>query len=200
MGKRQVSSPGSDGEQVRTLGPRFESAVVFASAHHFGQVRKGNGAPYISHPLAVAALVVEYGGNEDQAIAALLHDTLEDCDVTREQLAARYGEKVAAVVVACTDTTDRPKPPWRERKESFVARLKTALPTAKLVVAADKHHNVQCILRDLARPSVGERVWDRFRAKRSEQLWYFGAVVQALRYGWQHELLDDLERLVGQLD
>jgi (p)ppGpp synthase/HD superfamily hydrolase len=184
---------------VRRYGPRFESALVSSCALHFGQERKANGAPYISHPLAVAALVAEFGGDEEQAIAALLHDTMEDCGVTRESIAARYGAEVANIVWLCTDTTEQPKPPWRARKEAYIERLRGAPARAKLVAAADKLHNVQCIAHDLRRRSVGQRVWARFRADRAEQRWYFAAVVEALGDGWQSELLDELATAVAQL-
>ncbi|MBI4702643.1 MAG: bifunctional (p)ppGpp synthetase/guanosine-3',5'-bis(diphosphate) 3'-pyrophosphohydrolase [Deltaproteobacteria bacterium] len=180
-------------------GARFESALTFACSRHFGQERKGNGAPYITHPLAVAALVGEYGGDEDQAIAALLHDVLEDCGVTETDVALRYGARVARIVASCTDTTLRPKPPWPQRKQAFLARLRGAPPDVKLVVAADKLHNAQAIVRDLRRASVGDKVWSRFRAGREDVLWYYRAAVDALTDGWSHELCDELRAVVAEL-
>jgi (p)ppGpp synthase/HD superfamily hydrolase len=180
-------------------GPRFESALGFASASHFGQHRKGNGAPYITHPLAVASIVGCYGGDEDQAIAALLHDVMEDCGVPREAIASRYGERVASIVEACTDSTARPKPPWRERKETHVSKVRTLPADHKLVVAADKLHNAQSIVRDRQRPSVGEEVWKRFSASRPEVLWYYRAMHDALADSWEHELLDELDETVQLL-
>ncbi|MBW2526064.1 MAG: HD domain-containing protein [Deltaproteobacteria bacterium] len=183
----------------RSFGPRFESALMYACMLHYGQIRKGNGCPYITHPLAVAALVAEYGGDENQVIAALLHDVLEDCDVTTDALVERYGQDVADMVVACSDTTSRPKPPWRPRKEAYLKRLATIDGRAKLVITADKLHNIQSILHDLERPSVGELIWDRFRAPKLDQLWYFNAVTAALGDGWQSELLDELRRAVARI-
>lgn len=183
----------------RTFGPRFESALMYACTLHFGQIRKGNGAPYITHPMAVASLVAEYGGDEDQVIAALLHDVLEDCDVTLEQIAMRFGQDVADMVDSCSDTKVRPKPPWRPRKEAYLRRLATVGPRAKLVIAADKLHNVQCIVHDLNRASVGEQIWLRFRAPKPDQHWYFNAVTEVLADGWQHELLDELRRTVERV-
>jgi GTP pyrophosphokinase len=182
-----------------SYGPRFESALSFASALHFGQRRKSDGAPYITHPLAVAAIVGEYGGDEDQAIAALLHDVLEDCGLSGERLAASYGARVASIVEACTDTTETPKPPWRARKLAHIERVRVVAAEAKLVIAADKLHNAECILRDLRRPSVGQAVWDRFTADRDGVRWYYRAMAEALAEGWQHELLGELDRAVCEL-
>lgn len=180
-------------------GQRFDEALLYASQQHFGQIRKGNGCPYISHPLAVASLVGEYGGDEDQAIAALLHDLLEDCSVTAAELEQRFGSAVAEMVVHCSDTTVRPKPPWKRRKQAYLASLAAVPARSRLVIAADKLHNAQCIVHDLARRSVGERIWSRFRARREDQLWYFRALVDELGRGWDHELLDELRRVVAQL-
>lgn len=167
-------------------GPRFESALAFACSHHHGQRRKGSGAPYITHPLAVSSIVGQYGGDEDQAIAALLHDVMEDCEVTREQIQTRYGERVASIVAACTDTTETPKPPWRARKEAHIAKVRDKSSDVKLVVAADKMHNAICILRDRRR--VGETIWDRFSADKDSVLWYYRAMSNALLEGWDHDL------------
>jgi GTP pyrophosphokinase len=185
-------------DKVR-YGPRFESALVYASTKHAEQHRKGCGAPYITHPLAVASLVGEFGGDEDQAIAALLHDVMEDCAVTRAELTERFGERVASMVAGCTDTTLRPKPPWRERKEKHLLHLRTLPPETKLVLACDKLHNATSIMRDLARASVGEAVWGRFRPSRPEVLWYYRSAVAALGDSWQHEVLDELGRVVAAL-
>lgn len=194
-----TNAPESTPIVARSFGPRFESALMYACGLHFGQIRKGNGAPYITHPLAVASLVSEFGGDEDQVIAALLHDVLEDCDVDASAIEARYGRDVAEMVDQCSDTTVRPKPPWRERKEAYLRRLARVSARAKLVIAADKLHNVQCILHDLERPSVGERIWGRFRAPKPDQFWYFQAVVDALAAGWEAELLDELRRAVDRV-
>ncbi len=180
-------------------GPRFESALAFACSQHHGQQRKGSGAPYIIHPLAVASIVGQYGGDEDQAIGALLHDVMEDCDVTREQIAARYGGVVAEIVVACTDSVEREKPPWRPRKEAHIAHVRNASPHAKLVVAADKMHNALSILRDRRREAIGESVWDRFSADRDSVLWYYRAMAVALAHDWPHDLAKELAATVDRL-
>ncbi|RLB62513.1 MAG: phosphohydrolase [Deltaproteobacteria bacterium] len=180
-------------------GPRFAAALEFACTQHHGQRRKGSGSPYITHPLAVASLVGDYGGDEDQAIAALLHDVMEDCDVKRSEIADRFGAQVAEIVAACTDTTEVPKPPWRPRKEAYIEHLRTQSPHIKLVVGCDKLHNAMSILRDLGRASVGEVVWTRFSADRTAVLWYYRTVAEALAHQWDHELLDELRRSVNQL-
>jgi GTP pyrophosphokinase len=183
----------------RIYGPRFESALAFASSQHLGQERKGSGAPYVTHVIGVASLVGEYGGDEDQAIAALCHDLMEDCGVTRGELAARYGDRVARIVEACSDATTKPKPPWRERKERHLAHTRGAPADVKLVAAADKLHNAQTIVRDLRRPSVGEVVWSRFTAGREPMIWYLGAMTDALADGWEHEILGELRATVAEL-
>ena len=194
-----VGSPAGTAAPRRVWGPRFESALMFACCRHYGQIRKGNGSPYITHPLGVAALVGEYGGDEDQAIAALLHDLLEDCGVKLEEISSRFGERVASIVSWCTDTTEQPKPPWQQRKEAYLARLPGAPPDARLVVAADKLQNAESIVHDLGRGSVGARVWSRFRADRDQQLWYFRTVTEVLGEGWDHELLDELRHVVSRM-
>lgn len=180
-------------------GPRFESALAFACSAHHGQRRKGSGAPYIIHPLAVASIIGQYGGDEDQAIAGLLHDVIEDCGITREQIAPRYGDRVADMVVACTDATERPKPPWRPRKEAHIAKVRTATHEVKLVICADKLHNALSILRDIRRGSIGHTVWDRFTADKTSVLWYYNAIADALAHDWEHELVAELRANVAQL-
>ncbi len=127
---------------------RLEEAFAFAADKHRDQVRKGTGVPYLTHLMAVAATVGDHGGTEAQVIAALLHDVIEDQAVTAEELAARFGPEVAAIVLACTDAMARPKPPWRARKEHHVARVRSADAAVKLVVASDKLHNARSIVRD----------------------------------------------------
>jgi (p)ppGpp synthase/HD superfamily hydrolase len=178
-------------------GPRFADALAFATTAHAGQIRKSVGAPYITHPIAVASLVGEYGGDEDQAIAALLHDVMEDCGVTSEEIARRFGARVAAIVAACTDTVEHPKPPWRERKEAHLAHVRREPPEVKLVIAADKLHNASCIVRDLHRKSVGDAVWERFTASKSDVIWYYRAMAAALAEGWSSEILQELQRTVA---
>jgi GTP pyrophosphokinase len=177
---------------------RLDHALAFIAAAFRTHVRKGSGVPYLSHLLAVAALVSEHGGDEEQTIAALCHDYLEDVEGARiEDLVNAFGPRVARLVEALSDSAGHPKPPWQERKQAYLARLAAEPPELKLISAADKLHNAGSILRD--HRALGDRVWDRFTANREQTLWYYEAVVQALGTGWTHPLLDDLERVVAEL-
>ena len=144
------------------LSERFDNALAFASKLHRHQVRKGVDVPYISHLLAVCSLVIENGGSEDQAIAALLHDAAEDQGgaAMLSEIRARYGDAVAAIVADCTDAWEEPKPAWRERKERYLASLAAKPKTSLLVSLADKVHNARSILAD--HRAVGADVWTRF--------------------------------------
>ena len=136
-----------------SLSYRFSEALSYAATLHARQQRKVSGEPYLAHLLAVAAIVMDYGGNEDQAIAALLHDAVEDQGgaTTFEEIGRRFGRAVAEIVEGCTDATAVPKPPWRPRKEAFLARLRNAAAPVRLVTAADKLHNARSILREYRR-------------------------------------------------
>lgn len=178
---------------------RLADALRLAAELHAGQRRKGSDTPYVAHLLAVCALVLEHGGDEAQAVAALLHDAVEDAggDPVRAVIRERFGDDVLAIVEGCTDTDETPKPPWRARKERFLARLAQAPPRVRLVVAADKLHNVTCTRRDLARE--GAAVWTRFRGGREGTLWYYDAAVRALRHGGSHPVVEELAREVSAL-
>ena len=158
----------------------FESALKFASRLHADQPRKGSDAPYISHLLAVAAIALEHGATEKEAVAALLHDAVEDQggQETLDKIRRRYGKRVASIVAACSDTDELPKPPWRERKEAYVARLRSEPYSVRLVVAADKLHNVRHLLSSYR--VHGEDLWSSFKGGRDGTLWYYRAVVDAL--------------------
>jgi (p)ppGpp synthase/HD superfamily hydrolase len=182
---------------------RFDAALAYAARIHRDQVRKGSGVPYVTHLLAVAALVGEAGGSEDQVIAALLHDAIEDCvaeipDI-REQLAARFGSAVLDMVEACTDTDEVPKPPWRPRKEAYLARLRAEPPGAPalLVSLADKLHNATTIRRDLQ--VVGDAFWERFRGGREGTIWYYTAVAEAFAALTPGPLADELVAVTEEI-
>ena len=129
---------------------RYGKALAFAAEKHAGQKRKGTRIPYISHPMAVASLVLEHGGDEDEVIAALLHDVAEDCggQEALDEIRERFGMGVAAIVRGCSDTLEKPKPKWRPRKEAFIEFVQGAPASVRLVAAADKLHNALSILRD----------------------------------------------------
>jgi len=181
------------------MSDRLGEALRLAARLHRGQTRKGSEVPYLAHLLAVAVLVAEHGGDEDQIVAALLHDAIEDAGgaAAREEIGRRFGEDVAAIVEGCTDTDVVPKPPWRDRKERFLGRLASAPERVRLVVAADKLHNVSATLRDVRRD--GSAAWRRFRGGREGTLWYYGAAVESLARGWSHPILDELRDAVATL-
>ena len=161
------------------LTDRFDTALAYASRIHRIQVRKGSNVFYVSHLLGVASIALESGADENQAIAALLHDAVED-QGGAERLAdirAHFGDRVARIVDHCTDTDQEPKPPWRARKEAYIASL-TSKPLDSLEVSlADKTHNATAILTDLR--SEGGLVWDRFTGGRDGSLWYYRALANA---------------------
>jgi len=183
---------------------RLDQALAFAARIHRDQVRKGSDVPYVTHLWAVASIVGEAGGSEDQVIAALLHDAIEDCidqipDI-REQIAQRFGEAVLEIVEGCTDTDKVPKPPWRPRKEAYLAHLRAQSPQADmlLVSLADKIHNAGSILRD--HREVGDDIWERFNGKRDGTIWYYREVADAFRALLPGPLADDLFSMVEDLE
>jgi GTP pyrophosphokinase len=182
------------------LSERFTEALILASHLHAQQVRKGSTIPYISHLLAVSALVLEYGGNEDEAIAALLHDAIEDQggDATRQLIRQQFGETVVAIVDGCSDTDVSPKPPWMERKTAYIAHLRTAPPSVLLISAADKLHNVRAILNDYR--TSGEAVWQRFSGAKTGTLWYYRSLIDVYKQCYVTPLLAELERTFQTLE
>ena len=188
------------------LTKKYEEALTFANRLHNQQYRKGTTIPYISHLIAVSSLVLEAGGNEDEAIGALLHDSIEDCGfdypggtkMLREDIRKRFGDTVLEIVEHCTDADEIPKPPWRERKQSYINAIATKPDNALLVSCADKLHNARAILSDYR--TLGEPLWDRFKGGR-ESLWYYRSLVAAFKDAGRISgpLLDELERIVGEL-
>ncbi len=183
------------------LGPRFQDALAYAARLHAGQTRKQTDVPYVSHLLAVCATVLEDGGDEDEAIVALLHDAVEDQGgaPTLASIRDRFGPRVAAIVEGCSDTDETPKPPWRLRKEKYVAHLADPDTSSSVlrVSAADKLHNARSVLTE--RQVVGDRVWDRFNAGRDEQLWYYRSLVEILRNRFPGRMTDELADVVQRL-
>jgi GTP pyrophosphokinase len=181
------------------LSARFVDAVAYAAAAHAGHVRKGSTVPYLAHLLAVAAIVLEYGGDEDTAVAALLHDVVEDAG-GRARLAdvrARFGEAVAAAVEGCTDADTLPKPPWRGRKEAYLARLAGEPAAVQIVSAADKLHNARSLLAD--HHELGPALWSRFNGGREGTLWYYRTLVAAYTKA-PPALVRELDRVVTALE
>lgn len=182
------------------LTPRFERALLFATRKHAGQLRKGTPAPYISHLMGVAGLVLEAGGDEDLAIAALLHDVVEDCGGEKmlREVRRRFGNRVAHVVDGCTDTYEDPKPSWRQRKEDYIRHLRAADADIHLVSAADKLHNSRHILADYY--EVGESIWKRFNGGRDGTLWYYRALLKEFRRRKANRIVNEFERVVIELE
>jgi (p)ppGpp synthase/HD superfamily hydrolase len=182
------------------LGKRFEQALLLATRKHAGQTRKASQVPYISHLLGVASFVLEAGGDEDLAVAALLHDVVEDCGGVPmlKEVRRRFGRRVAHIVDGCTDTYEEPKPPWYERKGKYLKRLRTEDADVRLVSAADKLHNVGTILRDYR--ETGESIWERFRGKRDGTLWYYRALADEFQRTRGNRLVNELERRVRELE
>jgi (p)ppGpp synthase/HD superfamily hydrolase len=186
------------------LSPRLYEALKLAFDLHGHDARKSSQVPVLAHLLSVCALVQYDGGDEDEAIAALLHDTLEDKpeQVTRAEIARRFGDRVVALIEAATDTPSDfvggAKPPWRQRKEAYLRHVRQSAPANLRVTIADKVDNVRAILADHRRE--GDQVWSRFNAGKDDQLWYYQSVIQAYDdAGASGPLLDELRRLVSQL-
>ena len=184
---------------------QFEKALVFAVSLHRYQFRKGGELPYIGHLLGVCGIALENGADEDEAIAALLHDSIEDqaegfggADKLREHIGAEFGEKVLAIVEGCTDAESIPKPPWRERKERYVAHLADASPSVLLVSASDKLYNARAILQDFR--ELGDAVWSRFTGGKEGTLWYYRALSDAFQAHGSTPLRRELERTVHDLE
>ena len=182
------------------LSHRFEEALLLALRLHADQKKKGTDTPYVAHLLSVAGIAIEYGGDEDEAIAALLHDAVEDAGgaPTREKIRGQFGERVAGIVDGCTDTDVSPKPPWRERKEAYLSHMKDASPSVILVSAADKLHNVRSLIMDYRK--AGETLFERFNGGREGTLWYYRSLVTAFRSRTADPIIDELDRAVTELE
>ena len=198
--KKKAPTPQTQKLNPVKLGPRFLRAFEFAAKSHAGQSRKASTIPYIAHLIGVASLVLEAGGDEDLAIAALLHDVVEDCggapmlkDVRR-----RFGSRVAKIVDGCTDAYTIPKPAWRERKESYINRLKKENAETRLVSAADKLNNVRSILSDYR--AIGESVWSRFHGGRDGTLWYYRTLRDEFLRSKPNRITRDFDLAVQELE
>ena len=179
---------------------RFDEALGYATHLHEGTFRKETSIPYVSHLLAVCSRVLEDGGSEDEAIAALLHDAVEDAggQGRLRAIRARFGERVAAIVAGCSDTDEDPKPPWRERKERYIRHLRAEADASTLRVSlADKLHNACAVLRD--HRTSGEAVWERFNAPAGDQLWYYESLVAVFRERAPGPMADELAEVVAEI-
>jgi len=179
---------------------RFRDALVYAAELHADQTRKASDVPYVAHLLGVTSIALEHGADEEEAIAALLHDAVEDQggQQTADEIRRRFGERVIEIVLGRTDADTIPKPPWRERKESYIAHIEQASPSAWLVAAADKLYNARSILADFRQ--LGDAVWSRFNGGREGTLWYYRTLADKLRDKAQPALAEELERVVSALE
>lgn len=177
------------------------SALGFALAAHGDQTRKGTAIPYVSHVLAVAALVLEHGGDAQQAAAALLHDTIEDCGVAESELRARFGDEVARTVASLTDVlegdTPTKKSPWAERKTRYIVHLARVDARTRLVAGCDKLHNLRSLVEDLA--AEGPKTLERFSGKPPQIRWYYEEVNRAIGASLPPRLRAELGLLIGEL-
>jgi hypothetical protein len=201
---RPCPAPGGRDPGFVELGPRFEQALLYAAAAHRQQPRKGTAVPYLSHLLGVASIVLTYGGNEDQAIAGLLHDTVEDCGSEHEPVIGElFGAEVLRIVLACTDArvpAGEAKAGWRERKEQYLHHFRELPPgdAALLVSGSDKLHNAQAILADLE--THGLPLWDRFPGKTPEDLlWYYESLAVIFADALPGPLADRLRATVAPM-
>jgi len=179
---------------------RFDAAIAYGLDLHREQLRKGTDIPYISHLMAVTAIVLENGGTEDEAIAAFLHDAAEDQggQETLHEIDINFGKDVAAIVAGCTDAWTSPKPPWRQRKEEYIKHLANADESVLLVSLADKLHNARAILNDYQR--LGDQLWMRFNASKEDILWYYKALAGTFaKTGFKPELVIEFKSVVARL-
>lgn len=182
------------------LGIRLQRAFQYAAEKHAGQTRKQSAVPYLSHLMAVASLVLEAGGDEDMAIAALLHDVVEDCGgmPRLREVRKQFGPRVAKIVEGCTDSYVEPKPEWMQRKKDYLREVKHADVETRLVSASDKLHNVRTILADYR--LHGEDIWKRFTGKREGTLWYYRALSDEYQRRNPNRITRELEIAVAQLE
>jgi (p)ppGpp synthase/HD superfamily hydrolase len=183
------------------LTARFEDALLFAARLHQDQARKGaEQIPYLAHLMSVAALVLEAGGDEDEAIAALLHDAVEDQGglPTLVAIRERFGDRVAEVVLGCTDAHTHPKPSWYARKERYIAHVRHASPAVRRVSLADKLHNVRAILHD--QRQIGDAIFARFAGGKRGTLWYYRALAEVFKETHSGPNAAELDRAVSEME
>lgn len=182
------------------LTERFEQALVYATRLHADQIRKATGVPYISHLLSVAALVLEDGGDEDEAIAALLHDAIEDQGgkATRAEIYRLFGERVGSIVDGCTEFDTEIKAPWRDRKQHYLEQLRQGSTSVRRVALADKLHNARTILLDYRQQ--GENLWSAFTTGKEGLLWFYHSLLELYQPPDPSPMAGELRRVVEELD
>lgn len=188
------------------LSPQFAKAVQYAASAHAQQKRNGTDIPYIAHLLAVASIALEHGANENEAIAALLHDAPEDAggEERLEDIRKQFGDIVAEIVEGCTDTFATPKPAWKKRKEDYIAKIPSASSSIRFISASDKLHNARSILRDYR--EIGDDLWSRFAGGKVGVLWYYRSLISAYGQGESfrregfEDLVVELNNVVSELE
>jgi (p)ppGpp synthase/HD superfamily hydrolase len=189
---------------VTPLTDTFDRALIYGTHVHGGQARKGTSIPYVAHLLAVAATVLEYGGSEDMAISALLHDAVEDQggEPRLADIRNRFGDRVADIVRSCSDSTsaNQPKEAWNIRKTRYIEHLDTLDQETLLVSLSDKIHNARSILRDLRKPEIGTAIWDRFSKPKKDTLWNYRELANAFRRLLPGQLAGELSEIVEVLE
>ena len=187
-------------ELKHPLSERFDRAMLLAHELHRRQPRKRADHPFIAHLFAVTSIVLENGGDEDTAIAALLHDAVEDQGgrPTLERIRREFGDRVAGIVMECTDAEGDPKPPWRARKQEYLDALPHKSREALLVSFGDKIHNSRSILRDLKQ--LGERTWEQFEGRKDGTLWYYRELVVKLPREPYPLLYEEFTALVSRMN
>jgi (p)ppGpp synthase/HD superfamily hydrolase len=179
---------------------KFTQALGYAARLHSRQIRKRTERPYIGHLLSVTSLVIEYGGDEEMAIAALLHDAVEDQGglPRLREIRRKFGKRVAQIVDGCTDTYDDPKPPWMKRKRAYLERVRGEAAEVRLVSAADKLSNARETLYEVR--VHGDSVFERFAGRKTGTMWYYRALVNEFRAAGNHPLVEELDRVVTELE
>lgn len=190
----------TDKKQSRALTARFDEALAYAHALHRAQTRKGSGTPYIAHLLGVCAIALEDGASEDEAIGALLHDAAEDQGgaATLAEIERRFGPQVARIVADCTDAWDQPKPPWRARKEAYLAALPSKPAASLRVSLADKVHNAESIAQD--HRVLGEAIFARFVGGPQGTRWYYRELARVFAQARPGPLAERLARAIADFD
>ena len=186
--------------KTRVFSERFARALAYAERLHARQRRKGSEKPYMGHLMSVASIVIAYGGDEEMAIAALLHDAVEDQGGKKrlQEIRKKFGTRVARIVDGCTDSYTEPKPPWLQRKQDYIKKLAREPEDTRLVSAADKLSNARDILQDVR--AEGDPVFERFQGKKEGTLRYYRTLVGVFREAGANPLVDELDRVVTELE
>ena len=187
-------------KRTAKLTTKFEQALIYATQLHANQTRKVDKIPYISHLMSVSALILEAGGTEDEAIAGLLHDAVEDQggQATREEIREKFGETVVEIVDGCTETDITPKPPWKERKIQYIENIRNGSDSVKLVSLADKLHNARSLL--VGYRNKGDKLWDYFNGTKEDKLWFYRELLKVYRQGNVNFMTVELERILDELN